>query len=67
VSILAILVYLICLGILYAVGNLVIDKFFPEPPNSYLKLALIILICLAVVVLLLSLVGVGPGLNLKIV
>jgi H+/Cl- antiporter ClcA len=66
-SILTAIIVLICLGILYAVGVLVIDKFFPEPPNSYLKLALIVLICLAVVLLLLGMVGIGPGINLKIV
>jgi multisubunit Na+/H+ antiporter MnhC subunit len=58
------IVYLLVLGILYAIAVYVVDNFIPEPPKRMIKVVLVVVIALVAVLLLLDLVGVGTGLDL---
>ena len=51
-------IYLIVLGILYAIVVYVLDTFsFPEPANKIIRVVAVVLIALVAVVLLLELTG----------
>ena len=58
------IVYLLILGVLYAIAVYAIDNLVPEPPARIVKVVAVVLIGLAVVLLLLDMIGVGGGLNL---
>jgi len=58
------IVWLLVIGILYAVATYVIDSLIPEPPQRILKVALIVIIAIVVVLLLLQLVGVNTGMDM---
>lgn len=56
------IIYLIVLGLLYWLVIHVIDTIpIPDPPNRFIKLALMVLLVLVVIVLLLELLGSGVG------
>ena len=57
------IIYLLVLGILYAIAVYVVDNFIPEPPKRIIKVVLVVVIALVAVMLLLGLVGVDTGLN----
>jgi uncharacterized membrane protein len=58
------IIWLLVLGILYALAEYVISNLIPEPPAKIVRVAMVVLIALAVILLLLDLVGVGGGLDL---
>lgn len=58
------IIYLLILGILYAIAVYVVDNFIPEPPKRMVKVVLVVVIALVAVLLLLDLVGVDTGMNL---
>jgi uncharacterized membrane protein len=58
------IIYLLVLGILYAIAVYVIDNFIPEPPKRIIKVVLVVIIALVAVMLLLDLVGVNTGLDM---
>ena len=58
------IIYLLVLGVLYAILIYVVDNLVPEPPAKIIKVVGVVLIALAAVLLLLDLVGVGGGLNM---
>jgi VanZ family protein len=57
------IIYLLVLGILYAIVVYVVDAFIPEPPARIIKVVAIVVIALVAVLLLLQLLG-GAGLNM---
>jgi uncharacterized membrane protein len=61
------IIYLLVLGILYAIAVYVIDNFIPEPPKRIVKVVLVVVIALAAVMLLLDLVGIDTGMDLPTV
>jgi len=58
------IVYLLILGILYAIAVYVVDNFIPEPPRRMIKVVLVVVIALGAVLLLLDLVGIDTGMDL---
>jgi uncharacterized membrane protein len=62
-NIIGLIVWLLVLGILYAIGDYVLKNLIPEPPQHILRVALVVLIGIAVILLLLDLLGVGGGLS----
>jgi hypothetical protein len=56
------IIYLLVLGIIYAIGDYVISNLIPEPPARIVRVVLIVLIALAAIILLLGLVGGGVDL-----
>ena len=58
------IVWLLIIGILYAIAVYVVDNFIPEPPRRIVKVVLVVIIALAAVMLLLDLLGGGAGLDL---
>lgn len=61
------IIYLLVLGILYAIAVYVVDNFIPEPPKRMIKVVLVVVIALVAVLLLLDLVGVDTGMELPTV
>ena len=58
------IIYLLVLGILYAIAVYVVDNFIPEPPRRIVKVVLVVIIALVAVMLLLNLVGIDTGMDL---
>ena len=58
------IVYLLILGLLYAIAVYAIDNLLPDPPARIVKVVLVVLIGIAAVLLLLNVIGVGTGLDL---
>ena len=58
------IIYLLVLGILYAIAVYVVDNFIPEPPKRIVKVVLVVVIALVAVMLLLNLVGIDTGMDL---
>jgi multisubunit Na+/H+ antiporter MnhC subunit len=58
------IIYLLVLGILYAIAVYVVDNFIPDPPKRMIKVVLVVIIALVAVMLLLDLVGVNTGMDL---
>lgn len=63
-AIINLIVWVLILGLLYAVAVYAIDNLMPDPPARIAKVVLVVLVALAVILLLLNLVGVGTGINL---
>jgi hypothetical protein len=63
-SLIGLIVWLLVVGILYAIANYVITNLIPEPPQRILQIALVVIICLAIVILLLNLLGVSTGITI---
>jgi hypothetical protein len=63
-ALVSLIIYLLVLGILYALAVYVVDALIPEPPARMIKVVLIVIIAIVAVLLLLQLVGVGSGLNM---
>ena len=61
------IIYLMVLGILYAILVYVVDNLIPDPPAKLIKVVGIVLIALVAVLLLLNLAGVQTGFNLPTV
>jgi len=61
------IIYLLILGLLYAIANYVVNEFIPEPPKRMIKVVLVVVISLVAVLLLLDLVGVETGMDLPTV
>lgn len=57
------IIYLLVLGIIYAIGDYVIRNLIPEPPARIVHVVLVVLIALAAIILLLGLIG-GTGVDL---
>jgi hypothetical protein len=55
------IIYLLVLGIIYAIGEYVITNLIPDPPARIIRVVLIVLIALAAIVLLLGLISGGTG------
>ena len=53
------IIWLLILGILYAIVVYVVDNLIPDPPGRYIKVAAVVVIALAAVLLLIDLVGGG--------
>jgi hypothetical protein len=58
------IIWLLVIGILYAVAIYVVDNLIPDPPARIVKVVLIVIIAIIVVLLLLNLIGVGTGVSL---
>jgi len=58
------IVWLLVIGILYAVAKYVIDNLIPEPPQRIANVVLIVFVALAVILVLLGMLGVNTGLDL---
>jgi hypothetical protein len=64
ISLVNLIIYLLVLGILYAIAVYVVDNFIPEPPARIIKVVIVVVIALVAVMLLLNLVGVNTGMDL---
>ena len=58
------IIYMLVLGIIYAIGEYVITNLIPDPPARIIRVVLVVLIALAAIILLLDLIGVGGGIDL---
>jgi uncharacterized membrane protein len=58
------IIWLVILGILYAIAIYAVDNLLPEPPRRVVKVVLIVVFGIVAVLLLLQLVGVGSDLNI---
>jgi len=58
------IIWLVILGILYAIALYAVDNLLPEPPRRVVKVVLIVVFGIVAVLLLLQLVGVGGDLNI---
>ena len=58
------IIWLVILGILYAIALYAVDNLLPEPPRRVVKVVLIVVFGIVAVLLLLQLVGVGSDLNI---
>jgi len=58
------IIWLVILGILYAIATYAVDNLLPEPPRRVVKVVLIVVFGIVAVLLLLQLVGVGSDLNI---
>ena len=58
------IIYLMALGILYAILVYVADNLLPNPPANIVKVVGVVIIGLVAVLLLLNLAGVNTGLDL---
>jgi hypothetical protein len=65
-NLIALLIYLIVLGVVIALVYYLADAIpFPPPLNRIVKVVAVVIGCLVLILLLLQLVGMGPGLNLR--
>jgi uncharacterized membrane protein len=58
------IIWLVIIGILYAIAVYAVDNLIPEPPRRIIKVALIVIFGIVAVLLLLQLVGVPTGITL---
>jgi hypothetical protein len=64
-NLIALLVYLIVVGVIIALVYYIADAIpFPAPLNQIVKVVAVVVGCLILILLLLQLVGVGPGLGI---
>jgi uncharacterized membrane protein len=63
-ALIQLIVWLLILGILYAIAVYVVDNFIPEPPARIVKVVIVVVIALAAVLLLLDMIGVSTGVDL---
>jgi hypothetical protein len=65
-NLIALLIYLIVLGVVIALVYYLADAIpFPAPLNRIVKVVAVVIGCLVLILLLLQLVGMGPGLNIR--
>jgi hypothetical protein len=63
-AIVNLIIYIVILGILYAVVVYAVDNLLPDPPARIIKVVCVILLALVFVLMLVNLLGGGGGLNL---
>jgi hypothetical protein len=63
-AIVNLIIYIVVLGILYAVVVYAVDNLLPDPPARIVKVVCVILLALVLVLMLINLLGGGAGLNL---
>jgi hypothetical protein len=63
-AIVTLIVYLLILGLLYAVAIYAIDNLLPDPPARIIKVVLVVLIGIVAILLLLQLIGGVSDINL---
>ena len=63
-AIVNLIIWIVILGVLYAIAVYAVDNLFPNPPARIIKVVLVVILGLVAVLLLLDLVGVGTGLNM---
>ena len=57
------LVWLLVLGVIYALIEYVLTNLVPDPPARIIRVVAVVLIGIVAILLILDLVGVGTGLN----
>jgi hypothetical protein len=62
-TIVNLIIFLLVIGILYAVADYVISNLIPEPPQRIAKVVLIVLVALAVIIVLIEALGINTGMN----
>jgi len=63
-AIVNLIIYIVVLGILYAVVVYAVDNLLPDPPARIVKVVVVVLLALALILMLLNMLGVGGGLNM---
>jgi hypothetical protein len=63
-AIVNLIIWIVILGVLYAIAVYAIDNLLPDPPARIIKVVLIVILGLVAVLLLLDLVGIGTGMNM---
>jgi len=63
-AIINLIIWLVILGVLYAIAVYAIDNLLPNPPARVIKVVLVVVLGLVAVLLLLDLVGMGGNLNM---
>jgi hypothetical protein len=63
-AIVNLIIYIVVLGILYAVVVYAVDNLLPDPPARIIKVVCVVLLALVLVLMLINLLGGGGGLNL---
>jgi len=63
-AIVNLIIYIVVLGILYAVVVYAVDNLLPDPPARIIKVVCVILLALVLVLMLINLLGGGAGLDM---
>jgi len=63
-AIVNLIIYIVDLGILYAVVVYAVDNLLPDPPARIIKVVCVILLALVLVLMLINLLGGGAGLDM---
>jgi len=63
-AIVNLIVYIVVIGILYAVLVYAVDNLLPDPPARIVKVVCTVLLALVLVLLLINLLGGGAGLDM---
>lgn len=63
-AIINLIVWIVVLGLLYAVVVYAVDNLLPDPPARIVKVVVVVLLALALILMLLNMLGVGGGLNM---
>jgi len=63
-AIINLIIWVVILGLLYAVVVYAVDNLLPDPPARIVKVVVVVLLALALIPMLLNMLGVGGGLNM---
>jgi hypothetical protein len=63
-AIINLIIWVVILGLLYAVVVYAVDNLLPDPPARIVKVVVVVLLALALILMLLNMLGVGGGLNM---
>ena len=63
-SLITLIIWLLVLGIIYAIVDYVLTNLIPDPPAKIIRVVVVVVIALVAVLLLLDLAGIGGGLNM---
>jgi len=63
-AIINLIIWVVILGLLYAVVVYAVDNLLPDPPARIVKVVVVVLLALALILILIDMLGVGGGLNM---
>ena len=63
-AIINLIVYIVVIGVLYAVFVYAVDNLLPDPPARIVKVVCVILLALALILILINMLGGGAGLDM---
>ena len=63
-AIINLIIWVVILGLLYAVVVYAVDNLLPDPPARIVKVVCVILLALALILILINMLGGGAGLDM---